>query len=70
MNVTMSVAEASRRIGKSPEFVRAVIASGLIPKCGTFQKEGSTKTQYFIHRAEFEKFIGNENVPVDKTGTQ
>ena len=56
--ITITVKEASKLMGKTPEYVRSLVASGMIPKSGVFQREGSTKKQYHINKAEFERFIG------------
>lgn len=64
----MTIKEASELLQKSEEYTRCLIASGLVPKCGRFQREGASRAVYHINRNEFEKFVGAEQNPVDKTG--
>lgn len=59
MKETVSVAEASRRLGISEETCREVIARGLIPNAIRFKKETSSKYQYIIPRQKFEEWLGN-----------
>ena len=61
-NATMTVKEAAKILGKSPEFVREGLANGLLPFGTGFKlKRGSMRRCFVIYRKEFEKYVGELN---------
>lgn len=61
MSQKVTVAEAARRMGKAPQFVRLCMQRGLLP-IGTATKTGKKNWNYYISPKLLDEYIGKENV--------
>lgn len=55
----ITVNEAARRMGKSPQFVRICLQQGLLP-FGLAIKTGKKNYNYYISPKQFEDYVGKE----------
>lgn len=58
----ITVAEAARRLGKSPLFVRECLKRGLLPIGTAIQLPGSSKWTFHISRKLLAEYLGEEQV--------
>lgn len=56
----ITVAEAARRMGKSPLFVREAMKAGLLPIGTAIQLPGSSKWTFHISRKLLAEYLGEE----------
>lgn len=56
----ITVAEAARRMGKSPLFVREAMKAGLLPIGTAIQLPGSSKWSYHISPGLLAEYLGEE----------
>lgn len=65
MQQKVTVADAARRMGKAPQFVRLCLQRGLLP-IGTATKTGNKNWNYYISPKLLDDYIGKDNT--DETG--
>lgn len=58
--IKITVAEAARRMGKSPLFVREAMKRGLLPIGTAIQMPGSSKWSFHISPGLLEAYLGEE----------
>ena len=56
----VTVAEAAKRMGKSPQFVRICLQRGLLP-IGVATKTAEKNYNYYISPKLLDEYIGKEN---------
>lgn len=54
----LSVNEAARLMGASPQFVRNGLRQGAFPFGWAFRSQGNRTWSYFISRKKFEEYVG------------
>lgn len=59
MTQKVTVAEAARRMGKAPQFIRLCMQRGLLP-IGTATKTGNKNWNYYISPKLLDEYIGKE----------
>lgn len=60
----ISVTEAARLMGASPQFLRNGLRQGAFPFGWAFREPGNRTWSYYISRKKFEEFIGGTNETV------
>ena len=61
MDGRVTVAEAAKRMGKSPLFVREAMKRGLLPIGTALQMPGSTKWTFHISPAKLDEYLNGDN---------
>lgn len=52
------IATAARIMGKEPQWLRIMLQRGLLPFGQAVKNNGSTKYNYYINQADFERYTG------------
>lgn len=52
------IATAAAIMGKEPQWLRLMLQRGLLPFGQAIKNEGSTKYNYYINQADFERYTG------------
>lgn len=61
----ISVAQASKLIGKNPQFVRCAMRNNIINIGTCVKREGCTKYDYYINPTLLYKYLGKEQKKFD-----